>query len=96
MKPKKHNRYLGSTVDSWLEEEGFLEDVDAVVEKEIFVFLLAKQMEKCNLNIPKLAKRMGTSYSSAKRVLDPQAPSTLGTLRKAAHAVGKRLTLGLS
>ena len=96
MKAKKTNKYLGSTAESWLEEEGILKEVDAVIEKEIFVFLLEKQMKKQKLNIPKLAKKMGTSYSSAKRVLDPKAPSTLDSLRKAAHAVGKSLTLGLA
>ena len=96
MESKKTNKYLGSSAESWLEEEGILEEVDAVVEKEVFVFLLEKEMKEQQLNIPKLAKKMGTSYSAAKRVLNPRAPSTLDSLRRAAHAVGKSLTLGLA
>ena len=90
------NKFIGSSLDDFLEEEGIIDEVDAVIEKEIFVFLLEKEMKKEEMTISRLAEKMGTSYSSAKRLLDPKASSTLATLRKAAHAVGKRLTLGLA
>jgi hypothetical protein len=49
--------------------------------------------------IPKseMAKRMGTSRSQLERLLDPENPHVLlETVQRAAAAVGKRLTNGLT
>jgi len=44
-----------------------------------------------------MAKRMGTSRSQLERLLDPEKPHVLlETVQKAATAVGKRLTIGLT
>jgi hypothetical protein len=45
----------------------------------------------------KVARRMGTSRSQLERLLDPEDPHVmLETVQKAATAVGKRLTIGLT
>ena len=44
-----------------------------------------------------MPKRMGTSRSQLDRLLDPDNPNVLlDTVQKAATAVGKRLTIGLT
>jgi len=48
-------------------------------------------MKERKLTVSALAKRMQTSRAAINRILDPANPSiTLGTLEKAAHALGKR------
>ena len=48
-------------------------------------------MKEKKLTVSALAKRMHTSRAAINRILDPANPSiTLGTLEKAALALGKR------
>jgi len=54
------------------------------------------QMREERLTKTMLAKRMQTSRAQLDRVLDPDNESvTLGTLTRAAHAVGRKLRLDL-
>jgi len=52
---------------------------------------------KGRISKSEMAKRMGTSRSQLERLLDPENPHVLlETVQKAATAVGKRLTIGLT
>ena len=56
-----------------------------------------KRMRKERITKSEMAKRMGTSRSQLERLLDPENPHVLlETVQKAATAVGKRLTIGLT
>ena len=90
---KKHNRYIGSSFDEFLEEEGILQHSEEVAAKRVFVFLLEKEMKKQKLSKEEMARRMQTSRSAVDRVLDPDKPSTFTTFSKAARAVGKQVKL---
>jgi len=92
MAKKKH---IGSNFNAFLEEEGLLEEVEAVAAKRVFVFQLEKELQKQKLNKTDLAERMGTSRSSVSRILDPTKPSTLKSLSEAARAIGKQLRLNI-
>ena len=88
---KKTNRRRGTTLDSFLKEEGIYHDVVAQAEKEILAWKLQSAMKERKLTVSALAKRMHTSRAAINRILDPANPSiTLGTLEKAALALGKR------
>ena len=90
---KKHK---GSTLDSFLEEEGILEDTEAVAIKRVITYELQKRMKKAHLSKTEIAEKMGTSRSALDRLLDPSNTSvTLNTLVKAAHFMGKRLRVSL-
>lgn len=85
-------QHLGSDFDEHLEEEGLLEETEAVAAKRVFAYQVAQAMEEQGLSKSAMARRMGTSRSSLDRLLDPEVPSvTLTTLQKAARALGKRV-----
>jgi antitoxin HicB len=91
---KKH-KHIGSSFDSFLEEEGILDECKEETAKRVFVWQLEKEMKKQQLTKEEFAKRMHTSRAAANRVLDPKKPSTLRSLTAAARAVGKHLKVTL-
>ena len=87
---------LGSDVDDFLRNEGFIEDAEAVAVKRVIAFQIAMEMKKSNITKTELADRMRTSRPVVDRLLDPSNRSvTLSTLGRAASAVGKTLTIEL-
>ncbi|SCA62931.1 Uncharacterized protein SCG7109_AF_00130 [Chlamydiales bacterium SCGC AG-110-M15] len=85
----------GSNFDDFLEEEGLLEECDAVAAKRVFVYKLEQELKKNKMNKSDLARRMNTSRSAVQRLLDPTKPSTFGTLSHAARVFGKHLELNM-
>lgn len=84
--------HSGSSFDSFLEEEGIREEVDAVAIKRVIAWQLAEAMRAGNISKKRMAERIGTSRSQLDRLLDPENSSVhLQTIAKAARAVGKRL-----
>jgi antitoxin HicB len=90
-KTAKTNPRRGSSLDDFLKKEGLYAKVVATGEKEILAWKLQSEMKKVKMTVSTLAKRMGTSRAAINRILNPANPSiTLGTLEKAAFALGKR------
>ncbi len=90
----KAHKCLGPTLESFLQEEGILEEVRSEALKISIVLQLKKAMEKQKITQSKLAHKMGTSRAVLQRLLDPKNNSvTLNTLNKAAHAIGKELRI---
>lgn len=86
--------HSGSSFDSFLEEDGVLEEVEAVAIKRVIAWQLAEAMKKGNVSKKSMAARLGTSRSQLDRLLDPENGSVqLHTIAKAARAIGKRLRL---
>lgn len=93
---KKKGR-IGSSLDDFLKEDGLYEEVTARVLKRVIARQLGALMREKHLTKTMLAKRMQTSRAQLDRVLDPDNESvTLGTLTRAAHAVGRKLRLELA
>lgn len=91
---KKKN--IGSTFDSFLREEGIYEVVSAGAIKRVVARQLEKAMEEKDISKAEMARRMHTSRSALDRLLDPDNDAiSLGTLQKAAAAVGRQLRLEL-
>lgn len=89
---KKKIDHSGSTFDSFLEAEGIREEVEAVAIKRILAWQLQQAMCEQQKTKRALAKQLHTSRSQLDRLLDPRNISvTLGTLARAARALGKRL-----
>jgi antitoxin HicB len=84
--------HTGSSFDSFLEEEGIRDEVEAVAIKRVIAWQLSEAMRSAKLSKKALAERLGTSRSQLDRLLDPENGAVhLQTIVKAAHAVGKRL-----
>lgn len=82
----------GSSFESFLEEEGILDEVDEAAVKRVIAWQVAQEMAARKLNKSELARRMETSRTQVDRLLDPANTSvTLHTLYKAAAVFGRRL-----
>ena len=88
--------YVGSTFDSFLEEENIYSEVKNESIKRIISYNLIDEMKKQNINKTEMAKKMATSRAALDRLLNPNNDSvTLATLTKAANVLGKKLILQL-
>jgi hypothetical protein len=93
-KGRKKMDHSGSTFDSFLEEEGIREEVEAVAIKRVLAWQLEKAMRKQQKTKQSMAKQLRTSRSQLDRLLDPRNVSvTLDTITRAARALGKRVII---
>jgi len=90
-------RYIGSSLDDFLEEEGVLEEAELVAAKRVLAFEIHQLMEQQHLSKSEMARRMQTSRAAVDRILDPDNHDavTLATMEKAAAALGRRLQIAL-
>jgi antitoxin HicB len=95
MSAKKNGKrfdHSGSSFDSFLEEEGIREEVEAVAIKRVLAWQLEQEMKRQQKTKQAMAKQLRTSRSQLDRLLDPRNASvTLDTMSRAARALGKRL-----
>ena len=93
---KKKKGGIGSSFDDFLKEEGIYEEVTARAIKRVIARQLDALMQEQGISKTKLAKSMKTSRAQLDRLLDPENESvTLGTLTRAAQAVGRNLRMEL-
>ena len=93
-----HNmtQHIGSSFNDFLQEEGILEEVNAVAVKRVLAWQIAQAMKEQNLTKTALAEKMHTSRASLNRLLDEEDTSlTLTTLTSAANALGKQIKIEL-
>lgn len=90
------NPHRGSTLDSFLEEEGVLAEFQAKAIKEVIAWQLAEAMREQGVSRSRLATLMQTSRTQIARLLDPNDGNvTIETLQRAAALVGRRVELQL-
>jgi len=95
-KKRTKNKHIGSRLDSFLDDEGVLEEVTASAQKKVLAYQLAEAMKAQEISKSEMARRMHTSRSQIDNLLDPDNNSfRIDTAQKAAKAVGKKLVVGL-
>ena len=83
---------IGSSFDSFLEEEDLLQEANTIAIKRVIAYALEQKMLAENITISRLAKELDTSRSAISRILDPQNTAiTLNTIEKVAKYLGKRI-----
>lgn len=88
--------HTGSTFDSFLEEEGILEEVEAAAIKAVIAAELQRAMKEQKISKSALARKLATSRAHVDRLLDPAyTPVSLETISRAATFMGKRLSFSL-
>ena len=93
---RKKPDHSGSTLDSLLQADGILEEVEAVAIKRVIAWQLAEIMRAKKISKKTMAARMRTSRSQLDRLLDPDnAAVHLATITRAAKVVGKKIRLEL-
>jgi antitoxin HicB len=91
---RKKPNHSGSSFDRFLEKEGIREEVEAVAIKRVLAWQLEEAMRSQQKTKQAMARQLRTSRSQLDRLLDPKNVSvTLGTITRAARALGKRLTI---
>ncbi len=93
----KANPHIGSTFESFLEEEGIADEVNAAAIKHVLAWQIEQAMKEQGISKNQMAKRMRTSRAYLDRFLDPQNDKVqLDTMQRAAAAIGRRLRLELA
>src|SRR5436309_9973129 len=91
---RKRLDHSGSTFDSFLEQEGIREDVEAVAIKRVLAWQLEQAMQEQQKTKQAMARLLHTSRSQLDRLLDPRNVSvTLDTITRAAKALGRRVII---
>jgi len=90
------NKYKGSSVEAFFEEEGLLEELQAKAIKKVISYALINAMDEMHLSKSAMAIKLHTSRSALDRLLDPDNMSvTLASLIKASSVLGKRIQISL-
>jgi antitoxin HicB len=90
------NPHRGSTLDSFLEQEGMPGEFQAQAIKEVIAWQLTEAMRDRKLSKTRLAELMHTSRTQINRMLDPNDGNvTIETLQRAAALVGRRVQVEL-
>ena len=85
----RKNAHIGSSFDSWLEEEGIREEVTAAAIKRVIARQLVSEMKKKKITKQRMAALMKTSRAQVDRLLDPDNGSaTIESLQRAARTGG--------
>ena len=96
MNKAKKNPHRGSSFESFLEEEGILEEVTMAATKQVLARRFAELMKKHRVSKAVMARRMRTSRAALDRLLDAENTSvTLQTMSRAAAVLGKQLSITL-
>jgi antitoxin HicB len=97
MRKNQMNDRSGSTFDSFLEQEGIREEVEAVAVKRILAWQLEQAMKQQQKTKQAMARELRTSRSQLDRLLDPQNTAvTIDTVTRAARVLGKRVVLRIA
>lgn len=97
MAGKKAHPNIGSDFEDFLREEGRLEEATALALKRVLAWEFQQAMTKAKVTQAEMARRMHTSRTVIRRLLDKNDPSTtLSTISKAATVLGKNLRLKLA
>jgi predicted XRE-type DNA-binding protein len=92
----KKNPHLGSSFESWLDEQGIREDATAAAIKAVIAHQLAAEMKRKRITKKRMAELMKTSRAQVDRLLDPDNGSaTIDSLQRAARIVGRELRMQL-
>ncbi|MBR1681675.1 XRE family transcriptional regulator [bacterium] len=88
---------IGSKFDDFLEEEGLLQESEAIAIKRVIAYALEQKMTQEKMSVSRLAKELDTSRTAISRILDPENTSiTLNTIEKVAKYLGKRIILSFA
>lgn len=90
------NRYIGSSFDDFLAEDGQLAEATAVAIKRVIAWQFRQAMNVSGVTKTAMAKRMRTSRAALDRLLNEDDTGlTIATLSSGARALGYRVKVEL-
>jgi hypothetical protein len=85
------NSHIGSTFESFLQEDGIADKVNAAAVKRVLAWQIEEAMKQQGISKNRMAKHMRTSRAYLDRFLDPYNDKVqLDTMQGAAAAIGRR------
>ena len=91
------NNHIGTSFDSFLEEEGLLASSSAEALKRVISWQIKNYLEKNHIKKTAFAKKMQTSRSQLDRLLDPHNTNiSLTALISTANAMGKHVEVRIT
>jgi antitoxin HicB len=91
----KKNPHWGTTLDTFLTEEGIREAAKAEAVTRVVAWQLQQEMDRQGISKAQLAERMHTSRAQIDRILKAKGNITIESLQRAAALVGRELRLEL-
>ena len=91
----KKNPHWGTTLDSFLAEEGIREAAKAEALTRVVAWQLSQEMKRQGMTKTKLAALMRTSRAQVDRILEAKGNVTIESLQRAAALLGRELRLEL-
>lgn len=91
----KDNPHWGTTLDTFLTQEGIRETARAEAITRIIAWQLSQEMERQHITKSRLAELMHTSRAQVDRILNAKGNVTVESLQRAAALVGRELRLEL-
>lgn len=86
------NKHIGSSFDSFLEEENLYAITSAEALKRVIAWQIQHYLDENHINKKAFAEKMKTSRSQLDRLLDPENTNlSLKTLVSTANAMGKHI-----
>lgn len=70
-KRKIRNPHVGSSLDDFMKEEGFLEEASTQAIKKVIAWQIAEEMKEKGITKVRMAEMMKTSRNQLDRVLNP-------------------------
>lgn len=87
---------FGQNFDDFLREQGLFDEIDEMASKKLVSFQLKQAMEEQKLSKSLIAKKMKTSRGAIDNLLDPAFNTSIESLERFAHILGKKLTISLT
>ena len=91
----KKNPHWGTSLDTFLSEEGIREAAKAEAVTRVVAWQLTQEMTRQGMTKAKLAELMHTSRAQVDRILKAKGNITIESLQRAAALVGRELRLEL-
>jgi DNA-binding transcriptional regulator LsrR (DeoR family) len=92
---RRKNPHIGSSVETFLDEEGILASSTVRAAKAVVAWQIAEEMKRKGLTKTQMAARMDTSRAQLNRLLDAGRDVTLEMIARAAKALDKEIVLEL-
>ena len=87
---------IGQNFDDFLIEEGLYDEVNELAAKKLITYKLQQAMNEQKMTKTSIAKKMKTSRVAVDNILDPTFNSSIDSLERFAHALGKKLIISLN
>jgi hypothetical protein len=87
---------IGQNFDDFLIEQNILDEVNELSAKKLITYQLKQAMQEQNLTKSNIARKMKTSRVAVDNILDPSFNTSIESLERFAHILGKKLTISLT